>query len=96
VRQHPVTGRKAIYTGYHASHIYGMPQDEGRCLLEELDSPDLPESAVYTHDWRPGDVVIWDNRSVQHRQLPYDDGADARVMRRAAIADSDVRVPVSA
>jgi alpha-ketoglutarate-dependent 2,4-dichlorophenoxyacetate dioxygenase len=96
VRTHPTTGRRAIYAGGHASHIAGMPYDEGRRLLGELDAFADDERFLYTHDYRDGDIVIWDNRSVEHRQMPYDDTKYPRVMRRTAITDVDVSVAAAA
>ena len=40
---------------------------------------------VYTHRWRPGDLVIWDNRCMLHKAEPYDVAAEARVMRRCTV-----------
>ena len=93
VREHPVTGTRAIYDGSHACQIAGMDIDEGQRLLVDLHERALDESIIYTHKWRPGDILMWDNRSVQHRQLPYPDNDIKRVMRRATVADEPTRVP---
>ena len=39
----------------------------------------------YAHRWRPGDILIWDNRSTLHRQLPFDDVNERRLMHRTTI-----------
>jgi alpha-ketoglutarate-dependent 2,4-dichlorophenoxyacetate dioxygenase len=96
IRTHPATGRRSIYAGTHASHIAGWPFEDGRRLLDELDAFADQEQFVYTHDYRDGDIVLWDNRSVEHRQMPYDDTKYPRVMRRTAITDVDVPVGAAA
>jgi alpha-ketoglutarate-dependent taurine dioxygenase len=49
VRTHPETGRKALYLGNHASHVLGMPEAEGRALLDELLEHTTQRQFVYTH-----------------------------------------------
>jgi alpha-ketoglutarate-dependent 2,4-dichlorophenoxyacetate dioxygenase len=90
VRTHPTTGRRSIYAGTHASHLAKMSTEDGRRVLDELDAFADQDQFVYTHDYRDGDIVLWDNRSVEHRQMPYDDTKYPRVMRRTAITDIDV------
>jgi len=86
VRQHPRTGRKSLYLASHASHIVGMPVPTGRVLLLELIEHATQRSFVYRHSWRPGDLVIWDNRRTMHRGTPYDD-AYPRDLRRVTTKD---------
>jgi alpha-ketoglutarate-dependent 2,4-dichlorophenoxyacetate dioxygenase len=86
VRANPLTGRKSVYIGAHASHIEGMPADEGRALLTELlDVATRPER-VYRHAWRQHDLVIWDNRCLLHRGRPWDAKRHTRVMHRTTVA----------
>ncbi len=86
VRQNPVNGRKAIYVGSHASHIIGMPVEEGRALLRQLLEHATQDRFVYTHKWRPKDIVMWDNRAVLHRGRPWDYMKYRRVMHRTTVA----------
>lgn len=86
VRVHPVTGRKAIYLGSHASHIVGMPVPEGRVLIWNLIEHASQRAFVYRHTWRRGDLVAWDNRSTMHRALPYDESYP-RDMRRVTTSN---------
>lgn len=72
VRTHPETGAKALYLGNHAGHILGLPHEEGAALLRELLAFATQPRFVYTHAWRPGDLVLWDNRCLVHRALPHD------------------------
>jgi len=86
VRTHSVTGRKAIYAGSHASWIEGWPKEKGFRLLRELTTFATRPEFVYTHAWRPKDIVMWDNRRVLHRGRPWQEGQHARVMRRTTLA----------
>ena len=86
VRTNPVNGRKAVYVGSHAWYVEGMPDQESRRLLDELLAHATRPESVYTHRWRPWDLVMWDNRSVLHRGRPWDAARHRRVMRRTTIA----------
>lgn len=86
VRVHPVSGRKAIYLGTHASHIVGMPVPEGRVLILNLNEHASQRAFVYRHAWRRGDLVVWDNRCTMHRALPYDESYE-RDMRRVTTSN---------
>jgi len=85
VRTHPRTGRKVYYVGSHCSHVVGWPVERGRALIRELTGFCIRPQHVYSHSWRAGDVVVWDNRSVLHRGRTYDP-AQRRVMHRATVA----------
>jgi alpha-ketoglutarate-dependent 2,4-dichlorophenoxyacetate dioxygenase len=88
VRQHPGSGRKALYIASHASHILGWPEAEGRALLNELIEFATQPRFVYAHQWRQGDLVIWDNRCTMHRATPFESMTHVRDMRRATIIDT--------
>ncbi len=86
VRTNPVNGRKALFLGAHASHIVGMPVEDGRALLKELlDHVTQPEFC-YRHEWQEGDLVIWDNRCVLHRATPFDTTRHMRLMQRTTVS----------
>ena len=87
VRQHSGSGRNALYIASHASHIVGMPVEEGRALLDELIAFATQPKFVYAHKWRVGDLVIWDNRCTLHRATPYESQTHARDLRRTTIID---------
>jgi alpha-ketoglutarate-dependent 2,4-dichlorophenoxyacetate dioxygenase len=92
VRVNPVTGRKAVYLGSHASHIVGLPVDEGRRLLRDLLEHATQPQFVFHHRWRVGDCVMWDNRAVLHRGRPWDE-QHRRVMHRTTVAGDGPTVP---
>jgi taurine dioxygenase len=85
VRTHPETGRDCIYLGDHAESIVGMPYDEGRALIEELNAMAIHPDLTYTHRWKVGELLVWDNRCVMHRATPYDPFTQGRVVRRCTI-----------
>jgi len=86
VRTHPDTGAKTLYIGMHASHIEDMDYDAGRALLRSLMAHAEQPQFVYTHHWRQGDVVMWDNRTLLHRAVAnYDMGAQRRVLHRTVV-----------
>ncbi|SFU97245.1 TauD/TfdA dioxygenase family protein [Pseudoduganella namucuonensis] len=67
VRVHPETGRRALFVSEHfTTRIVGLPEDESRALLAELYAHSVKPEHVYRHQWRPRDMVFWDNRSLMH------------------------------
>ena len=62
VRTHPLTGRKAIYLGEHGCYVAGMPEAEGRAFVADINRHATRPEFVYSHRWRPRDLVLWDNR----------------------------------
>ena len=86
VRRHPGSKRKTLYLSAHASHIDSWPVPEGRLLLLDLNTHATRSEFVYSHKWRVGDLVIWDNRCTMHRGRPHDD-AYPRDLRRATTLD---------
>jgi alpha-ketoglutarate-dependent 2,4-dichlorophenoxyacetate dioxygenase len=92
VRRHPGSGRNALYIAAHASHIIGMPIEEGQALLQELIEFATQLQFVYSHRWQVGDLVIWDNRCTMHRATPYEVTNHARDLRRTTIIDTRAEV----
>jgi alpha-ketoglutarate-dependent 2,4-dichlorophenoxyacetate dioxygenase len=86
VRMHQGSGRKALYIGAHARRVLGMALPAGRILLRDLLEHATQPEFVYRHAWRPGDLVLWDNRSVMHRGCRYD-LSQVRDMRRTTVLD---------
>jgi len=86
VRANPVNGRKSLFLGAHASHIEGLPVEEGRALLRALLEHVTQPPFRYRHEWTQGDLVIWDNRCVLHRATPYDSTRHQRLLQRTTIS----------
>lgn len=72
VRTHEETGRKALYVNRLMSvRIEGMAEAESDALLNALfDHSEQPEF-VYTHVWRKGDLIVWDNRCSSHARTDF-------------------------
>lgn len=87
VQVNPRSGRKSLCLASHASHIVGWPAEEGRTLLDELTAHATQPEFVFRHQWRIGDVVMWDNQQTMHRGTPFDDTRYARDMRRVTVLE---------
>jgi taurine dioxygenase len=85
VRTHPETGRKCLFLGDHAEYILGMPYDEGRALIEELNALAVHPDLAYQHRWQTRELIVWDNRCVLHRATAYDAATQGRVIRRCTV-----------
>ncbi len=74
VRTNPDHGTKALY--FHpgrTENIVGMNPEDTQDLLRDLTKRAIRPEFVYTHMWRPGDLMIWDNRSALHKaNIDYD------------------------
>jgi len=67
VRTHPETGRKALFVSEHfTTRILGISEQRSRELLDALFDHSTRAPYVYRHQWRPHDMVFWDNRSLMH------------------------------
>ena len=86
VRTHPVSGRKSLFLSAHAGAIEGWTIPEARMFLRDLTEHATQPGFVYSHPWRPGDLVMWDNRQVMHRARRFDDRNEIRDMRRTTLA----------
>ena len=91
IRTHPESGRRALFVNAgFTRHFEDMTVEESRPLLDLLirlaTTPDL----CYRHQWRPGDVVMWDNRGVMHFAV-HDYGDQERVMHRVTVQGDQPR-----
>ncbi len=86
VRQNRRNGRKSVMIGAHAKRVVGWPEDESRALLDDLLARATAPKNTYRHEWREGDVVVWDNQAALHRATEYDAGKHRRLMQRTTIS----------
>jgi alpha-ketoglutarate-dependent 2,4-dichlorophenoxyacetate dioxygenase len=86
VRTHPGSGRESLYLSSHAGRIRGMEEPEARLLLMDLTEHATQPRFVYTHTWRVGDLVMWDNRCTMHRAREYD-STKVRDLHRTTVSD---------
>ena len=85
VRTHPVSRRKSLYLASHIGTIIGWPMPEARAIIRDLTEHATQRCFVYSHRWRPFDLVMWDNRCTMHRARRYDP-TEVRDMRRTTVA----------
>ncbi|MFT5173017.1 MAG: taurine dioxygenase [Gammaproteobacteria bacterium] len=89
VRSHPVTGRKALYVRKgECIGIEGMADDEALTLIEQLSDHITSQEYIYRHKWQVGDVLIWDNASVQHWAPRDYEWPQRRLMLRTTVNGS--------
>jgi taurine dioxygenase len=85
VRAHPETGERSLYLDSTTTvGIDSMDTATGMSLLDEIYESATREEFVYAHDWRVGDLVLWDNGFTMHRRTPFDPAA-RRLMKRMTV-----------
>ena len=70
--------------------ILGLAEEEARPLLNELQRHMTQPSFTHMHNWQPGDLVIWDNRSTLHAPTPFDDDKHERLMYRLTFGGEQI------
>ncbi len=87
---HPATGKLALFVSrLMTEEIIGLEAEENRHMLDDMF--DLTERAefIYTHKWRPGDLVMWDNRCTIHGRTDFDPN-ERRLLRRRAVVGEEL------
>ena len=97
--RNPANDRHALYVASHAYAIDGMDDRDARQMLAQLLDEATRREFVYTHKWRTGDAVMWDNRAMLHRGRPWDYSKERSMVRTtisATVADGldEVKPPV--
>ena len=96
VRVHPENHRKALFLNpVRIESIIGMPDDEALDLVAELMAHATQQKYEYRHQWRYGDMVLWDNRSVMHKANPDYDMNERRYLYRLMLK-GEPPIPVAA
>jgi alpha-ketoglutarate-dependent taurine dioxygenase len=95
-KQHPLvwhhrSGRRSLVLGMTVDHVVGLPEAESRELIERLDAHTTRRENVYRHEWQPGDALMWDNRGVMHRVIPYDPDSGRLMHRTTLCGDEPIR-----
>ena len=86
--KNPVNGRSAVYLASHAYAVEGMDESVGTRLIHELMDAATAAGTSYLHQWRKGDVVMWDNRATMHRGRPWP-AHEPRLMVRTTISSTE-------
>jgi alpha-ketoglutarate-dependent taurine dioxygenase len=94
VKTHPETGRKSLLVGRHAHAVTGMSESESETFLQSLVDAACQRPRIYHHRWSAGETVIWDNRCLLHRAMPWDMKIP-RVMWHSRIAGDPVTEAVA-
>src|SRR5262245_47577987 len=96
VRVHPVTGKRALYLGrrrvWPSNYIVGLPNDESERLLDRLWAHATQPKYAWTHQWKVGDMLLWDNRCCMHYRTEVDT-SQRRVMHRTTIKGDQLVAP---
>ena len=88
---HPATGRKALYISrLMSARILGLARDESETVLEKLFDISEDPAIVYEHEWKLGDLVIWDNWCSIHARKDFP-REEPRLMRRLTIEGQAMR-----
>ena len=87
VRVHPSTGKKSIYLSSHAGRIVGWQVPEAMAFLADLTERATQREFIYSHTWRIGDLVMWDNQQTMHRARPFP-ADEPRDVRRTTLMGS--------
>jgi alpha-ketoglutarate-dependent 2,4-dichlorophenoxyacetate dioxygenase len=87
VRVHPSTGRKSLFLASHAGQIVGWPTAEAMGFLKDVIEHATQRQFVYAHEWRVGDLVMWDNRRTMHRGRPFPVNEPRDVRRTTLVGD---------
>ena len=85
--RNPVNGKHALYLASHAAGIAGMADAQAQQLIDELMEQATQPACRYVHVWRPGDVVMWDNRATMHRGQPWKGGQPRSIVRVTITAE---------
>jgi taurine dioxygenase len=86
VRTHPHTGRRCLYVMRDdCVGIDGVDQEEAEALIAALADHIVKPAFIYRHQWRRGDVLMWDNCTVQHRAIQDYDMPQRRLMDRTTM-----------
>jgi taurine dioxygenase len=95
VRVHAETGRPALYVSEAVTtHIVGMAQDESDALLGLLFRHQVRPEFTMRHQWRPHDIVMWDNRCTLHQAVADHDHEESRVLHRTTLTGEPCGRPV--
>lgn len=86
IRTHPETRRRAIYVHPgKTAYIEGMEPDASKVFIKDLLDRAIRPGMTYRHTWRPGDLVIWDNRATLHIAHRDYDAGEGRIMHRVIV-----------
>lgn len=81
----PVSGRRVIWVNKLTTvEVIGLGAEEARALTHEVRKPLYEPALGYRHCWQPGDLVLWNNKTLQHARTPFDN-SQRRTLRRTPL-----------
>jgi taurine dioxygenase len=87
---HPRTGAETLFVNeQQTEYLSDLPREESDLLLEALFAHLYQDAHVYAHEWQPGDLIVWDNRALQHARARLDPKIP-RTLRRVSVGGSSV------
>jgi len=94
-REHPLVwthrdGRKSLLIGATAGEIVGLSQQDGRAVLDRILAWATRSQFVLHHQWRVGDLVVWDNTGMLHRATPYEPTSRRLMHRTTLVGDEPI------
>ena len=95
VQSDPGSGRPYVYLGDHAWSLEGFDEKQGMAEIDELNRNITRGEHVYTHQWRQGDLLIINNRSLLHRRVPTPAARGWRTLRRALVWRDERRLTLN-
>lgn len=93
VRTLPTTGTRSLFLSSHIGGIVGWPRPEAMAFIRDLIEHATQRQFVHVHEWRKGDLIIWDNRQTMHRVRRFDDLKEPRELRRTTTLAEAPTVP---
>lgn len=85
------SNRRSLVLGATADYVEGRDVEEGKAFLADLLARATTPDRVYRHEWEVGDLVIWDNRGVLHRALPYDSDSPRDMHRTTLHGNEEIQ-----
>lgn len=92
---HPVTGDTNLLLGRHAHDIVGMDPAESEALIDRLNADACRPPRIYQHQWAEGEAVIWDNRRIMHRGVPWDMDQPRRMWHTRIAGDPETEAALN-
>ncbi len=94
LKPHPRTGEPILFvTHRHTSHFVGLTSEQNEALIEQVFETLYAPDNVYSHQWRKGDLLVWDNMALQHGRKPVALGEQQqrRTLRRVVVSEKSVK-----
>jgi taurine dioxygenase len=96
VRTHPETGRNCLYLGRRLhSYVNGLSVEDSEALLDALWAHAEQPQFQWHHQWRPGDLIVWDNRCTMHHRDAFDPGSRRIMHKTQTVGDRPFHSPAA-